>query len=335
MAPRQAALRLSALSAALTERGSDAMRTDRRRVSRRARAATLLLAAWLAGPSAAAEVQSRTVTLVHDGVERAAIVDRRPDATGAPMLIGLHGGLAGARTVRRRAAVTLAERGWVVAWPSAIGDWSDGRRDAEGRPFNEADDVGFLRSLVARYAEVGIVDPSRVFVAGPSIGGVMALKLVCDAPDLVAGAAVAIASLPVGARCSDGPPRPVLYIHGADDGIMPPAGGPIGGGSVFARDRGSVRPVAETLAALAARNGCAGFEETRLPDLAPDDDSTVRLRVYEGCSAPLVHYIVDGGGHAWPGGRPSRLGAFIVGATNRDFSATRAVEEFFERLARR
>jgi poly(3-hydroxybutyrate) depolymerase len=45
-----------------------------------------------------------------------------------------------------------------------------------------------------------------------------------------------------------------------------------------------------------------------------------------------VHYVVRGGGHGWPGSRPSRLGDAIVGATNQDFSATRAIEGFLERV---
>lgn len=293
-------------------------------------AAIVILCLWA---SAAAAVDSRTITIEHDGAQRRSIVDARPDARNAPVLIGLHGGLAGARGVRRRAGLTLAERGWVVLWPSALGDWNDGRVDLWGRPYDSADDVGFLRKLVAEFAERGVADPERVFVAGPSIGGVMALHLLCHAPDFIAGAAIAIASLPAGIDCPDGPPRPVLYIHGDDDPLMPVDGGRIGGWNPLIRDRGWVRSVVDTVDLLAQRNRCSGYEETGLPDIAPDDDSTVRRREYRDCAAPLVHYIVEGGGHTWPGGPPSRLGARIVGPTNRDFSATRAVETFFEGLA--
>ncbi|MEM8793738.1 MAG: hypothetical protein AAGE80_19140, partial [Pseudomonadota bacterium] len=54
-------------------------------------------------------------------------------------------------------------------------------------------------------------------------------------------------------------------------------------------------------------------------------------RSYEGCDAPLEHFIIDGGGHTWPGAGRSRLGR-VVGATNQDISATRVVEDFFKRL---
>ena len=275
---------------------------------------------------------TRTITIEHDGVDRRALIDADGDARDAPVLVVLHGGLAGPRTVRRRAGVTLAREGWVVLWPFAIGDWNDGRADGAGRPYDTADDIGFLRRLIDELARAGVADPERVYFAGPSIGGIMVLRLLCDAPDLVAGAAVAIASLPDRGACRDGPPRPVLYIHGTDDGIMPPGGGRIGGWNPLIRDRGWVEPVAETVARLATRNECDGYREARLPDRVEDDDSTVLKRSYESCSAPLEHFVIDGGGHTWPGSGPSRLGRGIVGATNQDISATRVVEEFFRRI---
>ncbi|MEM8791192.1 MAG: hypothetical protein AAGE80_06215, partial [Pseudomonadota bacterium] len=283
----------------------------------------LVIALLLIATSADAFV-TRTITIQHDGVDRQALIDVDTDARNAPVLVVLHGGLAGPRSLRRRAGISLVREGWVVLWPSALGDWNDGRADGAGRPYDTADDIGFLRRLIGELARAGVADSERVYFAGPSIGGIMVLRLICDAPDLVAGAAVAIASLPDGGACQDGPPRPVLYLHGTDDDIMPPGGGRIGGWNPLIRDRGWVEPVAETVATLATRNGCDGFREARLPDRVQDDDSTVLLRSYEGCDAPLEHFIIDGGGHTWPGAGRSRLGR-VVGATNQDISATRVV----------
>jgi polyhydroxybutyrate depolymerase len=290
---------------------------------------TLLLALSAAASHA---FETRRVEIVHDGLTRGAILDAEPSLRDAPLLIALHGGIGGAAFVRRRAAVTLADRGWAVAWPEAVDDWNDGRR-CGGAPCDTADDLGFLRALAARLAADGMVDPARVFVAGPSIGGMMALRVVCEAPDLIAGAAVAIASLPDGATCPDGPPVPTLFIHATADAIVPPEGGRIGGGSPLIRDRGAVRPVDETVALLARRNGCDGFAETALPDRDPDDASTALRRAYRGCAAPLTHIVVEGAGHTWPGSRDFRGGRFLLGATNGDFSATAEIEAFFTALA--
>lgn len=294
-------------------------------------ASALAAGALVCGDAAAWE--TRRITLEHDGLERRAIVDLDPAVRDAPVLLALHGGLAGPTTVRRKARVGLQSEGWVVVWPYAVDDWNDGRVDWRGEPHDSADDIGFLRALVARLAEDGVADPDRVFVAGPSIGGIMALRLLCDAPDMVAGVAVAIASFAEGFECRDGPARPVLFIHGTDDPLVPPGGGRIGGWNPLVAERGDVAPVSDTLAALAARNGCDGYDAAPLPDRVRDDGSRVELRRYRDCDRPLLHFVVEGGGHTWPGATPSRLGERIVGATNRDFSATRTIEAFFTTLA--
>jgi len=194
-----------------------------------------------------------------------------------------------------------------------------------------------LRELnIDRLAAQGVVDRDRVFIAGPSIGGMMTLRMACEAPDLIAGAVVAIAALPEGLDCPGAPGAPalpMLFLHGTADRIAPPEGGRIGGDSVFVRDRGRVGAIADTVALFAARNGCDGFAETALPDRDPADASRALRRDYRGCAAPLVHYVVEGGGHTWPGSRPFPLGAALLGATNRDFSATAAIEAFLIGLA--
>lgn len=299
------------------------------------RSLVLTFLALLAFAAPAKAFETTTIRIIHDGIERRAIMDARADLRDAPVLLVLHGGIAGPETVRRRARVSLAREGWIVLWPYAVDDWNDGRTDRSGRPHDDADDVGFMRAIVAALAARGAADPDRVFVAGPSLGGTMTLKLICDASDFIRGAAVAIASLPEGKDCPPGQPRPILYFHGTDDDIMPPGGGRIGGSGLFVRDRGRVASVEETLQILARRNGCVTFIENQTEDRAPGDGSSVRVRDYLGCDAPIRHYIIDGGGHTWPGAGGSALGRAFVGATNQDISATHEVETFFRRLATR
>ncbi|HEX2257126.1 MAG TPA: hypothetical protein VHG92_10600, partial [Afifellaceae bacterium] len=273
------------------------------------------------------------LSLHHDGKLRSVLIDAAPGLRNAPLVIALHGGLAGPRFVRRRAAVSLSRRGWVVAWPAAEPEWNDGRRDPDGLLYNDTDDVGFLRALVARLAQQGVVDPDKVFVAGVSLGGNMALRLVCDAPDLVRGAAVAVAALPVGLDCPpDGPAVPLLLIHGTSDPIMPPAGGRIGGDNLMIRDRGRIRSIAETAAFFARRNSCAGFREMGLPDVDNGDGARTVVREYTGCAAPLVHYVVHGGGHGMARSL-LRAGGCARRGVDARFLRHRGCRAFFRRAA--
>jgi polyhydroxybutyrate depolymerase len=292
----------------------------------------LLLLCLLPG-LALASVETRRVEIEHEGRVRGAILDADPDLRDAPLLVALHGGIGGASLVRRRAGGTLARRGWAVLWPEADGQWNDGRLDRWGRPFAETDDVGFLRALVGELIDAGMVDPDRVFFAGPSIGGMMTLRMLCDAPDLVAGAAIAIAAQPEGLDCGDGPARPTLFLHGDADPLVPPEGGRLGGNSLLVRDRGGLRSAAETVALLSARNGCEGYAEREIGRPPPGDETRALRRDYAGCAAPLVHIVVEGGGHTWPGSRPFSAQRLFVGETSQAISATREIERFFEGLA--
>jgi polyhydroxybutyrate depolymerase len=94
-----------------------------------------------------------------------------------------------------------------------------------------------------------------------------------------------------------------------------------------------VRSADETLAFWAARNGCDGSSKRLLADRDPDDGTRIRLVDHEGCAAPLLAFIVEGGGHSWPGADVPPLVDRFLGRTSRDISATDEVQAFFRRLA--
>jgi polyhydroxybutyrate depolymerase len=250
----------------------------------------------------------------------------------APAIIVLHGGAGAPSRLRRITRFTLHEKGWAEIYPVGLDrGWNDGRRDADGKLLHSADDLGFLRALIGKLSAEGLIDPARVFLAGISNGGGMALRLICEAPGLAAGAAVVAMSLPEDLACAEGPPVPLMLIHGTADPLVPFGGGPV---RVLGSERGRVLSARETAARLARRNGCGAFEEIEITDHYPDDGTRVRLHVYRGCTAPLRHYIVEGGGHSWPGNYDRRWVEAFLGQTSRDISATFEIEEFFTGLAR-
>ncbi len=279
-------------------------------------------------PSNARELE---IELVHDGETRRAEVilpDRRLSGDPAPAILALHGGGGTPRRVRRYTGFSLSERGWVEIYPEGLDNqWNDGRVGADDRPLRDADDVGFLKALVNRLASDGLVDPARVYLTGASNGGMMTMRMACDAPDLVAGASVVIASWPVGLVCASDKPIPVMLLHGTDDELIR-----YDGGRVVARrgkDRGAVLSGGETLRIWAMRNRCAESRKSTLPDLDPNDKTRVYQRVYIDCTAPLTHFIVEGGGHTWPG-RPDRwLVRAFLGRSSQDINLTAEIERFF------
>jgi polyhydroxybutyrate depolymerase len=75
---------------------------------------------------------------------------------------------------------------------------------------------------------------------------------------------------------------------------------------------------------LAARNGC---ETTAVP--LPTSGSVSGVRYPAGTNhADVGFYTVNGGGHAWPGGKP--MTAAIVGKTTADVDATMLMWDFFQ-----
>ena len=290
--------------------------------------AALLLVAFALPATAAVKRE-----IVHDGETRRFYVEHPLGSRPAPAIVVLHGGAGNANRMRRIANFTLYESGWVEIYPEGIDrQWNDGRTGADGRPLRKTDDLGFLRAMLNELISEGLVDPTRVFFAGVSNGGAMTLRVICQAPDLVAGAAVVIMNQPVGMDCPDGPPVPLMFIQSADDPVVPFAGGPIT--VTGKKDRGRVLSAGETLAPYAFRNRCGAWEEIAITDHYPNDGTRVRLRAYRGCAKPLFHYIIDGGGHTWPGNKNHRWVQKLLGRTSLDISATFEIETFFTDLLR-
>lgn len=184
-------------------------------------------------------------------------------------------------------------------------------------------DLTFLGDLLDHLESTLCVDTRRVFSLGMSNGAQTSSLLACRLGDRIAGIA-AIAGVEYNEPC-DGPAVPVIAFHGVKDPIVPFEGG--GLNSVRIADTyfyrgtvpvGTATPVGveESMRRWAQHNSCdAEPEEERL---SPE----VRWRHWTGCSAPTELYIVDNGGHAWPGKpQPAFEASFGHGTTDIDASA--------------
>jgi polyhydroxybutyrate depolymerase len=105
-------------------------------------------------------------------------------------------------------------------------------------------------------------------------------------------------------------PTPVMHIHGTEDPLAPYDGNPI------------FLPVADALQYWVDYNNCDPTPTiTELPDIDPDDGSTVEHIVYEGGddNVNVEHFKIIGGSHIWPNN---------PGPGNHDIDVTEEIWDF-------
>jgi len=254
-----------------------------------AAAALLALAASLCNAARAEELTVATP----EGTRSAILLPAaRPRA---PTVIVLHGALVSAEaTVKWYGFGGAARRrGFAAAFPRGIDfQWNDGRNGAWG---SGADDVDFLKRLAQRLVAGGTADPAQLYLVGVSNGGMMALRLLCEASEPFAGLGIVIASMPtdVGTWCHIRHPTPVIMFNGTADTLIPYGGGEVG----FDGLQGTVWPVERTAVYLAHRNGCEPIGKRVVAGgSGPDAIRVVRLD-WGRCDTGLTLYRVEGGGH--------------------------------------
>jgi polyhydroxybutyrate depolymerase len=297
------------------------------------RTASFCVAFTLCASSLALAAEPVTRAINVNGTDRKYILSK-PAAEGQrPTIFVLHGGgMSANHSLRTNGIEPLVEREkFVAAYPNALRrEWNDGR-EVRMKERGYADDVAYMRALVKELIAEGIADPKRVYVTGASNGGMMTLRLICEAADIFAAAAPIIASLPsdIAGNCKPSRPVPVLVMNATADPLVPYRGGGVG----FAGRRGNVISTDETMAILRRVNGCAEPTKVeRLPDVDPADGSTVSITRWTNCSgAPTVLYRIDGGGHRIPHrkGTPMPMIDHMPGAENHDFDAAEAIWTFF------
>jgi poly(hydroxyalkanoate) depolymerase family esterase len=194
------------------------------------------------------------------------------------------------------------ELGFLVAYPAqsqganAQRCWNwfrlEDQRRGQGEPALIA---GITREVMARHA----VDPARVYVAGLSAGGAFAAVMGAAYPDLYAAVGVhsglacgsardvpsALAAMRAGeAGSRGGRPVPTIVFHGDRDSTVSPRNGE----HVAAQSGGGQR------LRLKVEHGrsAGGMAYSRTQHLDGEDRPVVE------------HWVVEGAGHAWSGGRP-------------------------------
>ena len=170
------------------------------------------------------------------------------------------------------------------------------------------DDLAFFDDLFSAVESELCIDPERVLVTGMSSGGFMAAAVACTRSDRVAAAGPVTATVWAAAACGSAEPVAYAYFHGTDDAVVPFDGGP-----------NSPGPVETTSQDWADQNGCTGEPtDERLGD-------EVVHRSWSGCDAATDLFIVEGGGHTWPGA--VAIGGY--GHTTDDIDASEIIWDVF------
>jgi polyhydroxybutyrate depolymerase len=199
----------------------------------------------------------------------------------------------------------------------------------DAAPTRQNYDVTFISDLLDALESTLCIDETKVFSTGMSNGAQMSSLLACR----LSGRIRAIA--PVSgeeflAPCT-GAPVPIMAFHGTADPILPYAGGGLNATRIaqLYHYNGHLPPglptplgIDASMRRWAAHNHCDPTPtETRV---APH----VQKRTWHGCRAATVLYIVDGGGHSWPG-QPMPAFEKLFGPGTKEIDATKLMLGFF------
>jgi polyhydroxybutyrate depolymerase len=251
------------------------------------------------------------------GLERTYLLHLPPASTRltpTPIVVALHGWpmtKEGMADITHLSAVA-DEHGFAVVFPQGYGNsWSV--PGGLPTPAQKAgiDDVAFVRSLLDSIGPDYQVDASRAIATGISNGGHLAETLGCALADRLLGIVPVAAPLRgTAANCVPSRAVSVLEIVGSDD--QDPSTFP------------------KALGLWASADQCPhGAASSSLPDVA-HDQTTVTIASFTGCrdGTEVTGYLVNGGGHAWPGGKP--VGGDL-GITSRQFDASELIWAFLSR----
>lgn len=248
----------------------------------------------------------QNINFPYDGLDRQYriyIPGNLPDQ--APLVLALHGYSGNNNDMMLNYGwVELAdERGFVVAFPNGTRDQGNNRFWDVDYDFHQGldiDDDGFLSALAVHLQGLHGLDPSRTYVTGFSNGAEMCFQLACRESETFMAFAPIVGMMldSLWNSCDPAIKRPILSLNGTDDDVTLYQGDMNNNGGW-----GAYHSIPDMMAFWADVLDTPDMERTYLEDTNPNDGSTVRLDVYTSPDHELElwYYLVQGGGHDWPG----------------------------------
>ena len=217
---------------------------------------------------------------------------------------------------------------FVVVYSDGIRNkWNDGRQLQQAGAMREnVDDVGFIAALIDDLTQTFPVDPTHVYAAGISNGGMMSERLACDLADQIAAIVViaALLSENLSVICKPSRSISVVLITGTADPLVPYQGGEI---RLFNIKRGKGLPSDATTQFWVNRNQCSNAPSVSSDPIRDSQDVTrVGKQVYAPCRerSAVIRYIIASGGHTWSNGW-QYLPELVVGKTTHQLDGNVAL----------
>lgn len=250
------------------------------------------------------------------------------DLEELPLVIVLHGGLGNSIHMEgiTRMSEKADEENFIVVYPNGTASlqnmftWNAGFCCAYAYE-NEADDVGFIRTLIEKLETTLNIDTHRIYITGFSNGGMLTYRIGSELSDIIAAIAPVAGS--IGGIATRNSPLwtipepdlsvPVIAFHGREDTILPYNGGePTTELGAF-----SYLSVNDSISFWVEHNNC-----TTIPQTTVSENGNIIIDTYTATTnnADVILYTIVDGGHSWPGG---------PGGT-QEILATDIIWEFFK-----
>jgi polyhydroxybutyrate depolymerase len=174
-------------------------------------------------------------------------------------------------------------------------------------------DIEMVSALIDHIEATLCVNAKRVYSTGMSDGGAMTSMLACRMSDRIAAFAPVALVLACGATKS----VPIIAFAGTADPVIQFNGGKVNccGGPTLGSEP-------DAMASWAATNHClVKFRDKQL-------GTEVTRRRWTGCArrSAAIFYIIEGGGHTWPGSIPVER----LGPTTKQIDASETIWKFFK-----
>ena len=267
-------------------------------------------------------------SLLVGDIRRTYLVHRPDDIQPHSLLLAFHGGGGRARGMPTLTRFNhIADRdGFVVAYPDGYGrHWTD----TPGTGPKGVDDLAFVLAIIERLTNTNALDPSKVYAAGISNGGFFSQWLAIEFPERISAIATVAATMQASLSGTRAISKPVsvMMIEGTDDPLVP-----FEGGRVRAGARREILSAHDSAVKWAQLNGCSLAPTVQQLPIRSGDSTRVRVENFTPCpgNAEVIMYVIEGGGHTWPGGW-QYFPEGIIGKTSRNLDASEEIIAFFRR----